>query len=68
MAADVVVFDPKTFIDNATFDDPARYAAGVKHLWVNGVLTVTDSQPTGALGGVALRHRSTIATPTTTSE
>ena len=58
MAADIVAFDPKTFIDTATFDEPDQYATGVKHMWVNGVLTVRDSQPTGALGGVALRHRS----------
>jgi len=61
MAADVVAFDPKSFIDTATFDEPDRYATGVKYLWVNGVLTVRESQPTGALGGVALRHKSTAA-------
>ncbi len=63
MAADVVAFDPNQFIDTATFDEPARYAAGIRHLWVNGVLTVYESQPTGALGGVALRHRSTKPDP-----
>jgi N-acyl-D-aspartate/D-glutamate deacylase len=67
MAADVVVFDPRTFIDTATFDEPDQYATGVKHMWVNGVLTVRDSQATGALGGVALRHRSKLtAEPTAT--
>ncbi len=67
MAADIVVFDPKTFIDNATFDDPARYSSGIKYMWVNGVLAVQESQPTGALGGVALRHRSKSEGPAPTS-
>jgi N-acyl-D-aspartate/D-glutamate deacylase len=67
MAADVVVFDPRTFIDTATFDEPDQYATGIKYLWVNGVLTVRGSQPTGALGGVALRHRSKAA-PAAASE
>ncbi|QDT54334.1 D-aminoacylase [Caulifigura coniformis] len=68
MAADVVAFDPKAFIDKATFDEPDRYSEGIRHMWVNGVLTVRDSQPTGALGGVALRHRSTAVSPAEASE
>ncbi len=36
-AADIVVFDPKTFRDAATFDEPTRYAPGVIYLFVNGV-------------------------------
>jgi N-acyl-D-amino-acid deacylase len=57
MAADVVVFDPKTFIDNATFDEPTKYSSGVKHMWVNGTAAIVDGHPTGALAGVALRHK-----------
>jgi N-acyl-D-amino-acid deacylase len=68
MAADVVVFDPKSFMDTATFDQPDQYATGVKHLWVNGVLTIRDFQPTGALGGVALRHRSKVGSQTTAAQ
>lgn len=58
MFADVVVFDPETYIDRATFDDPHRYAVGVRFVFVNGTLAVSDGVATGALGGRALRHNS----------
>jgi N-acyl-D-aspartate/D-glutamate deacylase len=54
--ADVVVFDPKTYIDTATFDEPHRYAAGVQYVFVNGRPAVYDGTPTGALAGKALVH------------
>jgi N-acyl-D-amino-acid deacylase len=54
--ADVVVFDPKTFRDTATFDKPHQLATGVRYLFVNGVLTVDHEKHTGALAGKALRH------------
>lgn len=54
--ADIVVFDPKTFRDTATFDKPHQYAPGIRHLFVNGVLTIWDGKYTGALAGRALRH------------
>ncbi|MGE3820436.1 MAG: amidohydrolase family protein, partial [Isosphaeraceae bacterium] len=53
--ADVVVFDPTTFRDTATFDRPTTYALGVKHLFVNGVEAVAGGEPTDALPGRALR-------------
>jgi len=53
--ADLVVFDPNQFIDQATFDDPHRYATGVVHLLVNGELAVYNNKATGALPGKALR-------------
>jgi N-acyl-D-aspartate/D-glutamate deacylase len=56
-AADVVVFDPKAYRDTATYDKPHQYAAGVKWVFVNGVIAVEDGKHMpDALGGKALRH------------
>lgn len=54
--ADVVVFDPKTFRDIATYDRPHQYAPGVKLLLVNGVAVIEDGQATEKLPGRALKH------------
>jgi len=54
MFADVVVFDPATISDHATFDKPQQYATGVKHVFVNGVQVIKDSEHTGAKPGRAL--------------
>ena len=56
--ADVVVFDPKTFRDTATFDKPHQYAAGVKWVLVNGHPAVAAGEYKDALGGRVLRHPS----------
>ena len=45
--ADVVVFDPTTFRDAATFDDPTRYAPGVAYLFVNGVAAIAEGKSAG---------------------
>jgi N-acyl-D-amino-acid deacylase len=42
--ADIVVFDPKTFRDAATFDEPTRYAPGVMYLFVNGVPLIAEGR------------------------
>jgi N-acyl-D-aspartate/D-glutamate deacylase len=55
--ADVVVFDPKTFRDVATYDKPHQYCPGVRYLFVNGMLTIDDGKYTDALAGRALRHQ-----------
>ena len=54
MFADVVVFDPATITDHATFEKPAQYAAGVKDVFVNGVEVLRDGEHTGAKPGRAL--------------
>jgi N-acyl-D-amino-acid deacylase len=54
MFADVVVFDPKTITDHATFEKPHQYATGVKHVFVNGVQVIKEGEHTGAKPGRAL--------------
>jgi N-acyl-D-amino-acid deacylase len=54
--ADIVVFDPKTYRDTATFDKPHQYAAGVKWVLVNGHPAVKDGMYSDVLGGHVLRH------------
>jgi N-acyl-D-amino-acid deacylase len=54
MFADVVVFDPATITDRATYEKPHQYAVGVKHLFVNGVQVLQDGEHTGAKPGRAL--------------
>ena len=55
--ADVLVFDPKNYIDRATFQDPQLYATGVRYLFVAGKLALRDGQLSPKLYGRALRHR-----------
>src|SRR5690606_15520740 len=55
LAADIVIFDPRTFIDTATFEQPHHYATGIRYVFVNGVPAVHEGVPTGALAGKALR-------------
>jgi N-acyl-D-amino-acid deacylase len=54
MFADVVVFDPATVGDRATFEKPHQYAVGIKHVFVNGVQVLKDGEHTGAKPGRAL--------------
>jgi len=49
--ADLVLFDPKTIIDTATFDDPIRASEGILGVWVNGVLSYTSQGATGDRAG-----------------
>jgi N-acyl-D-amino-acid deacylase len=49
--ADVVIFDPATIADHATFDEPHQYATGVSDVWVNGSRVLKDGEHTGNFGG-----------------
>ncbi len=53
--ADVVVFDPATIGDRATFEDPHQYSTGVHHVFVNGTRVLRDGEPTGATAGRVVR-------------
>jgi N-acyl-D-amino-acid deacylase len=55
--ADVVVFDPATVQDHATFTDPHRYATGVSEVIVNGTLALEKGEPTDARPGRFVRGR-----------
>jgi N-acyl-D-amino-acid deacylase len=52
--ADVVVFDPATIADRATFDNPHQYAVGMRHVFVNGTQVLKDGDHTGAKPGRAV--------------
>jgi N-acyl-D-amino-acid deacylase len=56
--ADIVVFDPKTFRDLATYDQPHQYSPGVRYLFVGGRLALSEGRFTGTLAGRVLRHES----------
>ena len=53
--ADVVVFDPLTIADKATFEQPHQLATGMKHVFVNGTQVVRDGEHTGATPGRVVR-------------
>jgi len=55
MAADVVVFDPATVADRATFDAPFQYPVGINGVIVNGVVALRDGQRSSSGSGKALR-------------
>ena len=54
--ADVLVFDPETIGDVATYDDPARYSVGMDTVIVNGQIAFSNGKPTGVLAGRVLRR------------
>jgi dihydroorotase/N-acyl-D-amino-acid deacylase len=51
MKADVVLFDPGTISDNATFEQPHQLSSGVRDVWVNGVRVLDEGAHTGSTPG-----------------
>ncbi len=54
-AADVVIFDPATIADHATYENPRQFATGVSSVFVNGVQVLADGEPTGKPAGRFLK-------------
>ena len=53
--ADVVIFDPRTVIDRATFEAPQQYPVGIPYVVVNGEVVLDGEKHTGALPGKVIR-------------
>jgi N-acyl-D-amino-acid deacylase len=53
--ADIVIFDPETIQDHATFAKPHQYSTGVHHVFVNGVPVIKDGEHTGEMPGRVVR-------------
>lgn len=53
--ADIVVFNPETIQDHATFEEPHQYATGVNYVFVNGVQVLQDGEHTGEMPGRVAR-------------
>ena len=58
--ADLVLFDPRTIRDTATFDNPVCPAEGIERVWVNGVLSYRNGTPTGQRGGRFIKRSAAI--------
>ena len=57
LVADLVVLNPKTLRDTATFDEPHQYSEGIEYVFVNGKPALVSGSPTGALAGKSLRFQ-----------
>ena len=55
--ADVVVFDPNTIQDHATYEEPHQLATGVENVWINGLQALRDGQATRVASGRFVRGR-----------
>ncbi len=58
-AADLVLLDPMTVADTATFADPRQPAAGIHYVFINGQLVIDQAERTEVVAGRALRRRAT---------
>ena len=54
---DLIIFDPQTIIDKATYADPKQFPLGIDYVLVNGTIVVAEGKHTGTLAGRALRLR-----------
>jgi len=57
LAADIVIFDPRTIADRSTWDEPQLYAVGVQHVIVNGAPVLCDGKLTGQAPGRFLKRQ-----------
>jgi N-acyl-D-aspartate/D-glutamate deacylase len=55
--ADVIVFDPRTIREQATYLEPEKLSVGMRWVFVNGNAAVADGVPTGVLAGQAIRRK-----------
>jgi N-acyl-D-aspartate/D-glutamate deacylase len=55
LKADIIVFDPNTIIDNATFEKPHQLSTGVRDVLVSGTAVLRDGKHTGAKPGQIVR-------------
>jgi len=62
LAADLVIFDPATVGDRATFTDPFQYPVGIDTVIVNGRVVLDKGRHTGERPGVIIRGRGTAST------
>jgi len=53
----LVVFDPATIVDTATFTEPHQFPRGIDYVLVNGALTLDHGKPTEARAGRVLRKK-----------
>lgn len=61
--ADILVFDPQTIQDHATYEKPQQLATGIDQVWVNGIRALRDGSATGAHSGRAVRGRAWTGAP-----
>ena len=57
LPADIVIFNPETIVDNATFEQPNLFSSGVVHVFVNGVAVLQNEEMTGKAPGKYLHRK-----------